>query len=192
MCTVAPPIYKVLTAPHSQSTIFNWIYLRCYWRYVNNSMRLMLQTWCQIQRTTSSFALSELWSRTYTMYLQLHIFRIPYSAECIFAVIGDISTTQCALYCKLGANTAHNLRFALSELWSHTYTMNLQLLIFRLQYSTKRICAAFGDMSTIQCASHCIYCAKYSARPPVNAIWTVVTDIYNGVTVPHIQASIFN
>jgi hypothetical protein len=42
------------------------------------------------------------------MYLQLHIFRIQYSAERIFAVIGDITTTQCALYCKLGAKySAH-------------------------------------------------------------------------------------
>jgi hypothetical protein len=138
------------------------------------------------------FMLCELWSWIYTKYFQLRIFRLQYSAVGICAVIGDISTTQCALYCKLDANTAHNLRFALSELWSLTYTMILQLLIFRLQYSTKRICAAIGNMSTIQCALHCIYCAKYSAHPPVYAIWTVVTDIYNGVTVPHIQASIFN
>jgi hypothetical protein len=80
------------------------------------------------------FTLSELWTRTYTMYLQLHIFRIQYSAERISAVIGDISTTQCALCCKLGANAAHNLRFEVSELW--TYTMYLQLRILRLQYST--------------------------------------------------------
>jgi hypothetical protein len=70
--------------------------------------------------------------------------------------------------------------------------MNLQLHIFRLQYSTKRICSAIGDMSSIQCALYCIYCAKYSAYPPVCAIWTVVSDIYNGNTVPHIQASVFN
>jgi hypothetical protein len=70
------------------------------------------------------FTLSELWSRIYTMYLQLHIFNIQYSAERIFTAIGDISTTQCALYCKLGANTAHNLRFALSELWSRDIQCN--------------------------------------------------------------------
>jgi hypothetical protein len=70
--------------------------------------------------------------------------------------------------------------------------MNLQLHIFRLQHSTKRICAAIGDMSTIQCALYCIYCAKYSAHPPVYSIWTVVPDIYNVITVPNILASIFN
>jgi hypothetical protein len=30
-------------------------YLRCYCRYHINSMRVILQTWCQIQRTPSSF-----------------------------------------------------------------------------------------------------------------------------------------
>jgi hypothetical protein len=53
MWTVVPAIYKVFTAPHSQATIFNWTYPRCYWRYLDNSMLVILQTWCQIQRTTS-------------------------------------------------------------------------------------------------------------------------------------------
>jgi hypothetical protein len=89
-------------------------------------------------------------------------------------------------------NTAHILQLTLSELWSRTYTMYLQLHIFRIQYSTERICAAIADISTIQCALYCKHGAKYSVQPPVYAIWTVVPDIYNLNTVPHIQASIFN
>jgi hypothetical protein len=54
MWTVVPDIYNVFTAPHIQDSIFSWMYLRCFWRYVDNSMRLILQTLCQIQRTSSS------------------------------------------------------------------------------------------------------------------------------------------
>jgi hypothetical protein len=54
MCTVVLDIYKVYTAPHIQATIFNSTYLRCNWRYSDNSMRVILQIWCLIQRTSSS------------------------------------------------------------------------------------------------------------------------------------------
>jgi hypothetical protein len=42
--------------------------------------------------------------------------------------------------------------------------MQLQFRIIRLQYSTERICAAIGDISTIQRALHCYLGAKYSAH----------------------------
>jgi hypothetical protein len=45
------------------------------------------------------FALCELWSRTYTMHLQLRRFRLQYSTEPICATIGDNRTCLCALYC---------------------------------------------------------------------------------------------
>jgi hypothetical protein len=70
--------------------------------------------------------------------------------------------------------------------------MSLQLRIFSLQYSSEGICADFGDIATIQCALHCNLGAKYSAHPPVYAIWTVVPDIHNELTAPHIQGSTFN
>jgi hypothetical protein len=89
-------------------------------------------------------------------------------------------------------NTAHILQITLCELWSRTYTMHLQLHIFRLQYSFERICAAIGDISTIQCALHCKLGAKYSAHAPVYTMWTVVPDMYNVVTSPHIKASVWN
>jgi hypothetical protein len=128
--------------------------------------------------------LCELWSRPYTMYLQLHILRLQYSAERISAVIGDISTIQCALYSKHDAKYSAHSSVSLSELWSRTYTIYLQLHILRVQYSTKRSCAAIGDVSTMQCALHCKLCAKYSAQPPDFVVWTVVPDIYNIFTAP--------
>jgi hypothetical protein len=133
---VVPDIYKVFNAPHFYASIFSWSYLRCYCRYHDNSMRDILQTWCQIQRTSFQFTLCDLWSRPYTKYLQILIVRPQYSTERIWAAVGDIPTLRCALYCK------------------------------------------FGD--------------KYSAYPPVYAVWTVVPDIYKVFTAPHIQASIFN
>jgi hypothetical protein len=48
MWTVVPHIYNVVTAPHINATIFKWTYLPCYWRYVDNWMRVMLQIWWQI------------------------------------------------------------------------------------------------------------------------------------------------
>jgi hypothetical protein len=54
MWTVVPDICSVITAPHIQVSIFNWTHRRCYWRYLENAMRVLLQTWCQISRTSSS------------------------------------------------------------------------------------------------------------------------------------------
>jgi hypothetical protein len=54
MCTVVPDIYKVFTAPHSQATIFNWTWLRSYYRYADIWMRDILQPGCWIWRTTAS------------------------------------------------------------------------------------------------------------------------------------------
>jgi hypothetical protein len=48
-----PDIYNVTTVPHIQNSIFNWTYLRCYWIYPDISVRVELQIWCQIQRTSS-------------------------------------------------------------------------------------------------------------------------------------------
>jgi hypothetical protein len=48
--------------------------------------------------------------------------------------------------------TAHFLQLTLCGLWSWRYTKYLQLRIFRLQYSAVGICAAIGDISTIQWA----------------------------------------
>jgi hypothetical protein len=116
------------------------------------------------------FTLFEMWCRAYIMHLQLRIFRHQYSSERICAAIGDISTIQCALYCKLGIRySAHRPVYA-RELWFRTYTMHLQLRIFRLQYSSERICAAIVRITTIQCVLYCKLGARYSAHRPVYAV----------------------
>jgi hypothetical protein len=54
MSTVVPDIYKALTAPQNYALIFNSSQLPCYWRYLDYSMRVILHSWCQIKRTSSS------------------------------------------------------------------------------------------------------------------------------------------
>jgi hypothetical protein len=121
--TVDPDIYNVITAPHIQSSIFSWTYLLCYWRYLDNSMSVILQSWWQIQRTSSSLHnvycgpghIQRIYSLSYSGHniqlnesaLQLEIFRHfdpHYTANLV-------------------SNTAHIVQFTLCELWSRTYTM---------------------------------------------------------------------
>jgi hypothetical protein len=92
----------------------------------------------------------------------------------------------------LAPNIAHNLQFTLRELWPKSYTKYLQVRIYMLQYSMERICAAIGDNRTFRLPLCCKLGAKYSAHHPVYPMWTVIPDIYNVLTAPHIQASIFS
>jgi hypothetical protein len=155
-------------------------------------MRVVLQTLSQIQRISSGLR--------YVNCGPGHIQYIYSSAHSVFnihlnvsALLLEISGQFNARYtANLVPNTAHILRFTLCELWSRTYRMHLQLHIFRLQYSFERICAAIGNTSTIQCSLFCKRGAKYSAHHPVYAVWTVFPDIWNVITAPHIQASIFD
>jgi hypothetical protein len=206
MWTIVPNIYNAFTAPHIQTSIFIWTYLPCYCTYHDNSMRVILHSWCQIQRTSSSlryatsgpghiqrifrtaylgfniqlkvaprqFEVSERFNGRYTTNLvpntaQSSSFRNvncgPGHIQCIYisaysdfnvhlnvsALLLEISWQFNSCYtANLVPNTAHILRFTLWELWSRTYTMHLQLHIFRLQYSFESICPAIVHITTIQ------------------------------------------
>jgi hypothetical protein len=89
-------------------------------------------------------------------------------------------------------NTAYIIQFTLCVLWSRKYTMYLQLLIFRQQYSSGRICAAIGHIPTFRCALYCKFGVKCRAHRLEYAVCTLVPYIYNVITAPRIQASIFN
>jgi hypothetical protein len=149
-------------------------------------MRVIMPSWCQIQRTSSNFRYvnsgpAHIQCIYSSAYLVLNI-RLNVSAL-LFEICRYLHARYTA---NLVPNTEHILRFTLCELWSRTYTMHLQLHIFRLQYSFERICAAIVHITTIQCALYCKLGAKYSIHPPVYAIWTVVPDIYKVLTAPHI------
>jgi hypothetical protein len=152
MRPVVPAIYKVFSAPHIEASIFMWTYLRCYWKYLDNSMLVKLQTWCQIQRTSSSLRYAtcgpghkqSIYSSAYSI---LNI-RLNVSAL-LLEICRYLHACYTAIFVP---NTEPNLRFALCEQWSRTYTMHLQLRIFRLQYSAVGICSAIVHITTIQCA----------------------------------------
>jgi hypothetical protein len=149
-------------------------------------MRVIMPSWCQILRTSSNFryvnsGAAHMQCIYSSAYLVLNI-RLNISA-----LLFEICRYLHALYtANFVPNTEPNLRFALCELWSRTYTMHLQLRIFRLQCSSERICAAIGNISTIQCSLYCKLGAKYSAHPPVYAMSTVVPAICKVLTAPHI------
>jgi hypothetical protein len=186
MWTVVPDIYNAFTAPHIQTPMFIWTYLRCYWKYLDNSMLVILQTWSQIQPTSSGLS--------YVNCGPGHI-QCIYSSACsdfnvllnVSALILEISRQFNSRYtANLVPNTAHILRFTLCELWSRTYTKYFQHRIFWLQYSAVVISAAIVHITTIQCALYCILGAKYSAHPPVYAMRPVVPAIYKVFSAPHI------
>jgi hypothetical protein len=169
-----------------------WSYLRCYWKYLDNSMIVILQTWCQIQRTS---------------YGLRHVNCGPGHIQCIYssaysvlnirlnvsALLFEIYRYVHARYtANLVPNTEHIHRFTLCEQWYRLYTKYFQHRIFRLQYSAVGICAAIVHITTIQCALYRKLVAKYSAHSPVYAIWTVVPAIYKVLTAPYIQTSTFD
>jgi hypothetical protein len=130
-------------------------------------MRVILQIWCLIQRTSSSFRCVNCGPG--------HIQRIYSSAYSGHNIQLNVSALQLEIFrhfdprytANLVSNTAHIVQFTLCELWSRTYTTYLQLLIYRPQYSTERNCAAIGDIPTLRSALYCKLGVKYSAHSPV-------------------------
>jgi hypothetical protein len=65
----------------------------------------------------------------------------------VSALLLEVSRQFSARYtASMVPNTAQILQFTLCDLWSRPYTMYLQLLLFKLQYSAERISAAIADM----------------------------------------------
>jgi hypothetical protein len=149
-------------------------------------MHVILQTWCQLQSTSCSFR-----------YVNSGAARIQCIYSSIYSDINiHLNVSALLLYISrqfnarytafLVTNTAHILQFTLCDLWSWPCTKYFQHLIFRLQYSCERICAAIGNISTIQCSLYSKLVAKYSAHPPVYAMRTVVLTIYKVFSAPDI------
>jgi hypothetical protein len=129
-------------------------------------MRVILQTWCEIQRAPSSFRYVDCgpghiecnYSYAYSGFnIQVNVSALPLEISRQFNVRYNAN---------LVPNTANTLRVTLYELCSRTYTMHFQLHIFRLQNSIERICAAIRD-NTLQCPLYSKFGAKYSAHHPV-------------------------
>jgi hypothetical protein len=148
-------------------------------------MRVILQTWCQIQRTSSGLR--------YMKCVPGNIQCIPSSIYSDFNILSNVSALLFEIIdydarytANLEPNIAHIIRFTLCGLWSRTYTMHFLLHIFRLQYSIECICAAIGDNRTLRCPLYCKFGAKYTAHHPVYPMRTAVPDICKVLTFPHI------
>jgi hypothetical protein len=189
---MVPDRYSAFTAPYIQTSIFIWTYLHCYCTYHDNSMRFILHSWCQIQRTSSSLCYVNCGpghiQSTYSSEYSGFNIRLNLSAL-LLEIIGHVDARYTA---NLLPNTAHILRFTLCDLWSRPYTRYFQHRIFRLQYSAEGSSPAIVGISTIQWALYCKLSANYSALPLAFAMWTVVPHVYNVFTAPHIQSWIFD
>jgi hypothetical protein len=155
-------------------------------------MSIILQTWWQLQRTSSSFR-NVISGPAHIQCIYSSAYSILNIRLNVFALLLEICRYLHACYtANFMPNTEPILRFALCELWSRTYTIHLQLCIIRLQCSSERISAAIGDISTIQCALYCKLGDNYIAHPAAFSMWTVVPHTYKVFTPPHIYASIFS
>jgi hypothetical protein len=155
MWTMVPDIYNAFTTPYIQTSIFIWKYLHCYCTYHDNSMRVILHSWCQIQRTSSRLRYATCGPGhiqcNYSSAYSVFNIRLNLSAL-LLEIIGHVDARYTA---NLVPNTAHIRQFTLCDLWSRPYTKYFQLRIFRLQYSTGPICATIGDNRTCLCALYC-------------------------------------
>jgi hypothetical protein len=121
--TVVPDIYNVNTLSHILASIFEWTYLRCYSRYIDNSMWIILRTWCQIQRTSSSLRylncgpghMQCTYSSTYSGFI-IQLKESP-------TLLEIYRQNNVRYTANMVPNTAHILQFTPCELWSRTYTM---------------------------------------------------------------------
>jgi hypothetical protein len=155
MWTMVPNIRNIFTAPHFQVSIFNWTYLCCYWRYSDISVRVMLQIWCQIQRTSSSLSYVNCGPRHIHCNYSSAYSGINIQLD-VSPLLLEMSRQFNSRYtANLVPNTAHILRCTLCDLWSRPYTKYFQHRIFRLQYSAVGFCAAIVHITTIQCALYC-------------------------------------
>jgi hypothetical protein len=110
------------------------------------------------------FTLCELWSRLYTKYFQLRIFRLQHSTVGVCAAIGGISTIQWALYCNLCAKySARSPVYAMSTVVPAIYNvitalhiqgLNIQLNISALLLEVSRICKARHTANVVPNTAH--------------------------------------
>jgi hypothetical protein len=99
------------------------MYLRYCWRYLDNSMLIILQTWCQIERMASRLRyvncgpgyMQCIYSSAYSDFnIQLNV----------SALLLEISREFNERYAGiLVSNIAHIPQFTIYELWSRTYAM---------------------------------------------------------------------
>jgi hypothetical protein len=123
MWTVVADIYNVITAAHIQAKIFNWTYLLCYWRCLDKSMHVIMQTLCQIQRTSPSLR----YVNCGPDHIQCN-YSFAYLGFIILLNVSALLLEICRHFDEhYSANRVAKIRhipqFTLCELWSRSYAM---------------------------------------------------------------------
>jgi hypothetical protein len=192
MPSLVPFISNIFTFIDIQSAIFNWTYLCCDWLFMDKSMRVTIHICSQILGTISGLR----YAKSGTSQIQYN-YNSSYAG---FNIQLNVSSSILVI-CRhinerytpdLLPNTQHNIRFTLCHLWSRSYPIYLNLLIFSLQYSILRISAAIGCLWTNWCVLQSTFAANYTAQYPVYAMPSLVPFISNIITFLDIQASMFN
>jgi hypothetical protein len=87
-----------------QASIFSWSYLRCYWRYLENSMRVILQTWCLILRTSSGLPYVDCgpghMQCNYSSGIQASIFKWTY-LSCYSIYVDNSMSVILQIWCQI-------------------------------------------------------------------------------------------
>jgi hypothetical protein len=150
------------------------MYLRRYWRYVENSMRLILQTLCQIQRTS-----------TRLRYLNCgpgHIqcnYSSTYSGFNIqvnqFVLLLEISRYFDARYnVNLVAYIAHTLQFTLCELWSRDIQCNNSSAYsgFNIQVTVSALILDIYRQFNVRYIAHMVPNTAHILQFALSALWS--------------------
>jgi hypothetical protein len=140
---------SVIAVLHIQASIFNWTYLRCYSRYVDNSTLVTHYICCQMDCSASGLCYvncggpSQI-QRKYCIadsFLNIQINVYPL----LLVICRHVGARYTP---KLLPHRARILLYALCQLWSQSHPIYLQFFLCRLQYSIERISAAIGGLST--------------------------------------------
>jgi hypothetical protein len=189
--TVVPDIYNVVTSPHVQSSVFNWTSLRSNWRHLYNSMRVIVQTWSQIQLTSSRLRYVNCgpghiqWNDN-TAYsgfnIQLNVSKL------LLKTSGKFKERHTS---NIVPHTTHIIQFTLCEpvvstIYNVVTVTYIHASIFK--WTCLRCYWRYSDISMRVMLQ--IWC---QIQPTSSSLRYVNCghEIYNAITVPHIHASIF-
>ena len=132
---------------HIRASIFNCTYLRNYWWYDDDSVRVITHICCQIQRSSCSLR----YFSTDSGQNQCNYCSGNSSLTILFKA-SPLLLVMCrqfdARYIPhMLPSTEHDIQFALCHVWSRSNPAYLYFCIFRIQYSIELFSAAIGDIS---------------------------------------------
>jgi hypothetical protein len=151
---------NIITFLDIQSSISNWTYLRCYCWCIDKLMRVILHTCCEVQGTAAvlCYVKSGPGKMQYCYNSSSSGCNIPLNVNPSMLVI--LLQFNARYTPQLLPNAAQILQITLSQHWSQSNKIYLQLLPFRLQYSIERISSAIGGLLKNRCVLYSTFAAN--------------------------------